>query len=434
MSKYDERLYPFQVEACQFIEDHGGRAILGDEQGLGKTVEALTWLNTRPDIGHVLVVVPANVTYKWAREVETWTKRKPLILKGYTTDIPKGWSVLICSYNVMMHRFREFSEMNFGLIMWDECHHLRGNRRKTKRVASALKLQSTYMMALSGTPFLNRPIELFNVLDMIQPGMWNLGKYGNRYCGGFDYWDGPLKGATNRSELKSKLSSVMIRRLKHDVLDDLPDISRIILPVNIRTADYTKALKEMNPANAMTKVMELWHIIGREKAKVAVEWVKDFFEQHEPNKKLVVYAHHLDVIDYMKEGLREYGAFNIDGRVAPAKRDQLITTFQSGSTRRVAIINKAGGEGIDLFGIDGVDASTIIFVERQWSPAIEEQAEGRLDRIGQRNPVTAYYLMALETYDPDMAQVIEGKRAIVRDVVGLKDIETTTRQDVINSL
>lgn len=433
-TSYDERLFPFQLDGVRFLEDSNGRCIIGDEMGLGKTVQALCWAKSKTAIKKILVVAPSNVTHKWKREVETWTDWSATIVVGYTAERDASADVVICSYNVMTHRYKEFRNWDPDLIIWDEAHYLKGNRKKTKRVAAALRLKSTYSLALTGTPFLNRPIELFNLLDMAQPGKWNLGSYGNRYCGGFDYWAGPLKGAQNLSELRSKLGSVMIRRLKRDVLDDLPAFSRVILPVDIRTVEYRKALSGLNRTNAATKVMDAWHVVGREKAKAAVDWVHDFFKQSEANTKVVLYAHHLDVIDYLKKGLREYGTFSIDGRVPPGKRDALIKGFQEGAKPRVAIINKAGGEGIDLFGKGNVDCSTILFVERQWTPALEWQAEGRLDRIGQTLPVTAYYLAAIDTFDETMAREIDNKRSILDATIEVEQVDLEVKSEIIGSL
>lgn len=405
-----------------FIEASGGRCILGDEMGLGKTVEALCWTQNHTNIGRILVIAPANVIFKWKREIETWTTRRANLILTMRGTIPRA-QTLICSYTIMAGRFKELRALGFDLVIWDEAHYLKGNRKKTKRVAASLQLKSPFVLFLTGTPFLNRPIELFNLLDMAQPGKWNLGSYGIRYCGGFDYWEGPLQGATNLSELQSRLKSVMIRRLKRDVLTELPKLQRVVVPVEIGTAEYKEALKNINRTNAMTKIMDAWHILGREKAKIAVEWTKEFFEQAEPGTKLVLYAHHLDVMDYLDTELRQYGTFKISGSVAPARRDALVRGFQSGASPRVAIINKAGGEGIDLFGINDIDSSNILFVERQWTPAIEMQAEGRLDRIGQTLPVTAYYLSAVGTFDEYMEETIAEKRAILGATIKMEDVE-----------
>ena len=434
---YNEKLYPFQIEAVDFIQQRGGRCILGDEMGLGKTVEALTWVESYKhvlSIRRILVVAPANVLSKWKDEIRTWTTGlKAGIIKGYRSSLPKT-AVVICSYNVMTARYKELRNWKPDLIIWDEAHYLKGNRKKTKRVAASLRLNSEYALFLTGTPFLNRPIELFNLLDMVQPGKWNLGSYGIRYCGGFDYWKGPLKGATHLSELRSKLSSIMIRRLKRDVLTELPSLSRIILPVDIRTVEYTKALRGINKKTAATKIMDAWHIIGREKAKVAIEWVEEFFAQSEDTTKIVLYAHHLDVVAALTSGLRHHGCVNITGAVPLDKRELYIRAYQSGARPRVMVINKAGGEGIDLFGKEGVDSSTILFVERQWTPGLEWQAEGRLDRIGQNSGVIAYYLSAIGTFDVPMALAIEDKRAIIDQVIDLEDIELDITNKIIHSL
>lgn len=426
--KYDKRLYPFQREGVRFIQESAGRCILGDEIGLGKTVQTLCWLQMRKDIGRTLVVAPANVIFKWKREIETWTTRRPQLILTMKGIIPRA-ETLICSYTIMAGRFKELRALDFDLVIWDEAHYLKGNRKKTKRVAASLQLKSPFVLFLTGTPFLNRPIELFNLLDMAQPGKWSLGSYGTRYCGGFDYWEGPLQGAMNLLELQSRLKSVMIRRLKREVLTELPKLQRVVVPVVVGTAEYKEALKNLNRTNAMTKIMDAWHVLGREKAKIAVEWTKEFFEQSEPGTKLVLYAHHLDVMDYLDTELRQYGTFKISGEVPPAKRDALILGFQSGASPRIAIINKAGGEGIDLFGVGGIDSSNILFVERQWTPALEMQAEGRLDRIGQTLPVTAYYLSAVDTFDTYMEETIAEKRAILGATIKMEEVEI--RNDIL---
>jgi SWI/SNF-related matrix-associated actin-dependent regulator 1 of chromatin subfamily A len=387
-------LYPFQREAVKFIDAANGRALLGDEMGLGRTVEALTWIRKqRHNINKVLIVCPANVTYKWLREISTWTERRDAVLvTGYKSKIGRS-NTIICSYNVMTKRWKELEALGFDCVIWDEAHYLKGNRKKTKRVAAALRLKSPYVLFLTGTPFLNRPIELFNILTMLEPGKWKLGSYGTRYCGGFDHWEGPLKGATNRDELKSKLTSIMIRRLKREVLDELPDLSRTLLPIDIRTVEYREAMKNIDREFPMRTVMDMWKIIGEEKAKVAIEWARDWLTNSEDSAKLLLYCHHLSVADTLVSGLKDFGAAAITGNTSPEMRDIRAHHFQVNSTgQRCLIINKAGGEGIDLFGIGGVDASTILFVERQWTPALEEQALARLDRIGQKNAVSATYL------------------------------------------
>ena len=420
----DSRLFSYQKEGVRFIESADGRAILADDMGLGKTVQALCWAAGRDDIKRVLIVAPANVTYKWKQEIANWTDWRAGIIHGYTARRPPA-PVQIASYAVMANRWRDLVGESWDLIIWDECHCLKGPPKKTKRVAAAKKLKATYMLALSGTPFLNRPIELFNTLDIIEPGSWNVWSFGNRYCGGMDHVNGPFRGATNTKGLKNLLRRVMIRRLKVEVRDQLPKLTRTLLPVDINTDEYRAALKDVNRKNALTKVNSIYHIIGIEKAKIAVEWTKDFFDQSELNVKLVIAAHHIDVIDYLRRELAEYGTTFITGDVSQEDRDRRIEAFQTKPRPRVIIINIAGGEGVDLFGKDGIDSSTMLFVERQWGPGPEAQIEGRLDRIGQRSPVSSYYLVANNTYDEEMASLVAEKWKMMDDILDMEDIKTT---------
>src|SRR3990167_2175269 len=143
---YDERLYDFQIRGCEFIESSGGRCIVGDEMGLGKTVQSLAWLNSRPEIKRVLIVAPANVIHKWKREIEIWTSRSALIVAGFNTPIPQAFVTLVMSYTVMTKRYKEMRDFSPELVIWDESHYLKGNRKKVQRVAAALPMKSPYVL------------------------------------------------------------------------------------------------------------------------------------------------------------------------------------------------------------------------------------------------------------------------------------------------
>lgn len=425
----DPRLFPYQREAVRFIDRLNGRAILGDDMGLGKTVEALCWAADK--VERALIVCPANVVYKWRNEVQTWTGWRVGIIEGFTKRRPPT-PVQICSYAVMTRRYRELREAEWDLVIWDECHYLKGSPKKVKRVAAAKTIRAPFMLALSGTPFLNRPIELFNTLDMIQPGRWNLWEYGNRYCGGMEHPDGPFRGATRTKGLQNLLKRVMIRRLKSDLRDQLPALMPpVLLPVDIDGREYREALKQINRTNALTTINSLYHIIGREKAKAVVDWVHDFFASVDDSHKIVVAAHHIDVISYLRKELMEYGTTFITGEVTQSQREHRIAAFQSAPRPRVIIINRAGGEGIDLFGKDGITCADLVFVERQWTPALELQLIGRLDRTGQQSPVTAYYLVANGTYDETMAKLVADKWEVMDRILGMEDMKEAVVRTLI---
>jgi SWI/SNF-related matrix-associated actin-dependent regulator 1 of chromatin subfamily A len=441
---YDERLYPFQAQAVEFLNRTNGRALIADEMGLGKTVEALVWINQ--DKPRTLTTAPANVVYKWLNEVETWTGMTAGVIDGFSGEIPKT-DVVLCSYAVMTRRWQELLGQ-FECLVFDECHYLKGRRsthkhRGVKRVDAALELavHVKHILGLSGTPFLNRPIELFNILQMLDPASFNdVFSFGYKYCGG----EGPdgrfFQGATNTAELKDLLELVMIRRLKQEVLDQLPPLQRTYIPVDIHNLkEYWTELAEVLPKlragdkSNVGELARLRRILGEGKAPIAVDWAKNYLDQQDEDHKIVIYCHHHSVVNRIVEGLKDYGVLSITGKTPSSQRGNAVASFQTGP-ERVMVITSAGGEGIDLFGKNGKTCDTILFVERQWTPATEEQAEARLHRLGQSSSVGAYYLVANRTIDTDISRLIDRKRSVFKAIATLYDVDEHEDTNIIGEL
>ena len=440
--KYKD-LYPFQSVAVDFVRRTEGRCILGDEMGLGKTVEALTAARLM-HIHRALVVCPSVVKYKWQKEIDEWTMQSSFVVDKGKQEIVEGWNFHIMSYQMMVNRINELLQNRYQMVIFDECHYLKSRGAKRTKAAGKLIALANHYLFLSGTPFINRPMELYNMLNWLNPVEWSSqSRFGERYCGGLrnDY-----KGSTNRDELNQRLRQYMVRRLKVDVLEDLPLLTRTKVPIDLpRMGDYREieknvyaAIKELNPeskgywVNAMDKLSVLRRAVGVQKAEASIPWIRNFLDT--TDRKIVLYCHHHQVIDYLKEELRDYAPITITGRVKARERQRRIELFQSGTRERVCIINSAGGEGIDLFGRGDIDSSTILFIERQWTPAAEEQAEARLHRIGQSNPVSAYYLVARGTVDLLFDTLIDRKRDILTDIVGMDDVTLTIVPDLIGGI
>src|SRR3990167_11501068 len=451
---YDERLFDFQRQAIDFLNAAKGRAIIADQMGLGKTIETIVWWD-QWDGGRLLVVSPAVGTYKWADELDIWSKEKrnPIqVIDGYTAPFTKFRAgTLICSYNVMTKRHEELLDWADCLVL-DEFHYVKGRPSGKKykgvqRVDAAIKLAESipYLLGLSGTPFWNRPIEMFNMLHMVDPAAWdNVFSYGYRYCGGRDFKGHMFVGSTNTEELRERLATVMIRRLKDEVLADLPDLTRTLIPIDIgNLKEYARTEKEIyNKLMKMERgegyyriafgeVSRLRELIGQSKAIVAASWAGDFLSQSEPEEKLVIHAHHKDVVNYLAEKLEPWGVLKIVGATGQETRLRFAKRFQYLPKFRVAIVSLAGGEQIDLFGEEGNRNRTILFAERQFVPSLEEQLESRLHRMGQKENVSAYYLVAKRTIDERMAGIVDRKRKVYSKIIDLSEVETSVAQELI---
>lgn len=444
--KVDKRLYPFQQAAIDFTDLAEGRLIIGDQMGLGKTVENLVWAQVTSDVKKILVVAPANVIYKWDKEFDTWTDRfTHAVVPSSKGDMPDV-DALIMSYGIMIRRVDELYDMGFDLFTVDEFHYIKNPKAQRTRAAKKIGIHCKYVALLSGSPMLNRPIEMWNGLKLIRPFEWlRKTDYVWQYCAGWTE-AGWGMGATNTEELAERLRTTMIRRLKKDVLKQLPDMTRTYIEINPDISNYGAVEDEAFAAiaalprnksfyvNALAHLAALRQIVGMAKAKAAIPWIENFFEQADDNTKLVVYCHHHAIVNYLEGRLKDYGVTTITGKVPAAKRPARIDSYQTTGGPRVIVITSAGGEGIDLFGIGGVDSSNILFVERQWGPVPEEQAEARLHRMGQSNAVVAYYLIARDTIDDDISSLIEAKREVIDTVIGGPEISMTIVPDLLKLL
>lgn len=421
----DKRLYKFQQAGLKFIVQSDGRCILADSMGLGKTPQALAYANLVK--GKTLVVAPANVIWKWKAEADKWTSLTSAVVSTSKEKLPDV-NIHIMSYAIMRLRKDELSKLPYVLAIWDECHRL--SNYKTQQVQAAKKIIRSgilHSLYLSGTPFLNNPGELFSVLNMIDPMSFpTFTKFAQRYLGAYfvdGHWYFPKGVVENRDELVKRLSSLMIRRTKQEVMPELPDKSRVIVPVSINMKQYKKEEKELRAwysngrsGSVLARMTGLRMVVGKEKVKASAELAIDILEQ---DQQVVLFAHHKDVVEMLRNELSEYKVGIISGDTKPKSRQEIVDEFLDGNLS-VVIMTVAGAEGIDLYS-----ASHIIFVEREWVPAKEEQAEDRLHRNGQKNAVTAYYITAKDTIDERLAGVVQQKRDVFGKVVTQDDIETS---------
>lgn len=419
----DRKLFPFQVAGVAFLEASGGRALIGDEMGTGKTIQTAAFLAYRKDLRPAVIVVPAVVSTNWVKELEAWTEGESIYrIKNGKDEAPAGTSIVVVTYDLVKKRGDAekaqdaFKAMNPKCVVADECHYLKNIKAaRTKAFLDLAQQESVKsVVLLSGTPIVNRPREFYTALSLLRPSEFNSWfKYTERYCGGYQgEWGYVADGVTNTEELASRLKDVMIRRLKVDVLEELPAKLRGCVTVDITPktrAAYKKAMKAAD--TTLTKITAGRHALGLAKIAPTLELVKDYADQEKP---LLLFAHHRDVLDGLCEGLDKEGLSygRIDGSVSHERRGQLVDSFQAGRLDAMVLSTKAAGVGITL-----TRAADVLFVERSWTPADEEQAEDRAHRIGQTGSVTVRYLMVPDTLDEDMNDLIESKRTVLHAVL-----------------
>jgi SWI/SNF-related matrix-associated actin-dependent regulator 1 of chromatin subfamily A len=432
-----KELFPFQAAAVAFLEKSGGCGLIGDEMGTGKTIETAAFLAYRKDLRPAVVVVPAVVSTNWVKELEAWTEGESIYrIKNRKDEAPEGTSIVVVTYDlVKQHKTKEEKEeekkkgeekgteareaikaMNPKCIVADECHYLKNIKAQRTKAFLDLATQKTVesIVLLSGTPILNCPKEFYTALSLLRPAEFNSWfKFTERYCGGYQGEYGYVAdGVTNTKELASRLKDVMIRRLKKDVLEELPAKLRGRVTVQVAPkarAAYNRAVKAAD--TTLTKITAGRHALGLAKVAPAVDLANEYADQ---NKPLLIFAHHQDVLNGLCEGLDKEGVSygRIDGSVSHERRGQLVDAFQAGGLDVMVLSTKAAGVGITL-----THASDVLFVERSWTPADEEQAEDRAHRIGQTDSVTVRYMVVPNTLDEDMDDLIESKRAVLHAVL-----------------
>lgn len=433
-----KELMSFQKKGVAFIEAKKGRALLGDEMGLGKTIQALAYLQLHPELRPAVIVVPASLKLNWRNEIlSTMTEEHHniQILSGTKANMPIVGDIIIINYDILSAWVGRLQNIDPKILIADECHFFKSNKAQRTKAIKALGKRVPKVLALSGTPIVNRPQEIFNALSLVDdsvfPSFW---KFAHRYCGakhnGFG-WD--FTGASNTEELHQKLTAtIMLRRVKKDVLTELPDKqwSHIPLELNNRKRynearnDFIAFLRKekgeeeaqkATNAEVLVEITGLQMLAAEGKLDAAIEWIRDFLETDE---KLVVFATHTLVINRL---MQEFGerAVKVDGSVTGEQRTANVERFQTDESCRLFVGNvKAAGVGITLTA-----ASNVVFLELPWTPGDLSQATDRCHRIGQKNAVNVYYLIAEDTIDEMMAELLDRKRKVLDQVLDGKVTE-----------
>lgn len=438
-----KEMMPFQKAGLEFVEATGGNCFIADQQGLGKTVEALSYLALHPEMRPVVVVGPAVVKLNWEREAEAWLEtgdKIEIISGGKVHPITGDIGIIIINYDVLKKWLPELMRCAPQVMILDESHSVKNKKAARSKAAKELAASVPHKILLTGTPVLNRPAELWNQLQIIDPITYpdkRFFKWHLKYAAAHKIWIGRDKtawdfsGASNLEELAASLTTIMIRRTKDQVLPELPAKRRstILIPIDNRKeydrADNeflewmaeqkgTEAANQVRHVEQLAKIEYLRQIAVRGKMKQAIAWIENFLESGE---KLIVFATHRVTIDALMQEFSKI-AVRIDGRTCMEERQLAVDRFQTDDEIVLFIGNiRAAGVGITLTA-----ASNVAFLELAWNPALLEQAEDRCHRIGQENAVNVYYLMAENTIDASIAAMLESKRAVIDQIT--EDEET----------
>lgn len=457
---------PFQLAGARYalnvFREPDAGCLIGDEPGLGKTMQAIAVINATPSIHRVVIICPLTLKGNWERELVKWLTR-PLTIGQATADYYPRTDIVLIHYNIL-HRYTHRLSSYHDLLVVDECHRL-GNRgtRQTRCVVGhkpsrkesergavvTSGIPAKRKLFLSGTPFENRPSQLWPIISYLAPGLFSSrSAFEKRYCGahqGSHGWESD--GATNLPELAQRLrGSFMVRRLKRDVLKELPPKTRTVVEVpsdglaNVvrdeqrawahfegeleraqvaielaKAGDSEEAFKtsvaQMRQATSLvfTEISRVRHDTAVAKLPAMIEMLREEMEQ---THKIIIAAHHRDVI---AGSLAAFPGVSVSltGETPQAERDAAVARFQNDPECRLFFASiRAAGEGITLTA-----ASTVIFFENDWTASKMGQMSDRAHRIGQRDNVRVLYYVLPGTIDAHMISTWIRKEEILEQAL-----------------
>lgn len=447
--------YEYQKEGIAYALDKK-RCILGDEQGLGKTVEAIGVL-TASKAFPALVVCPASLKINWQRELKKFGGLNAVILDDKNRNTwQRFWQikkadgkpcaeVFICNYESLrkffVSRIRregrftlksvDFDERIslFRTIIIDESHKCKTSSTQQSKFVQGIAQGKEYVLELTGTPVVNNNIDLVQQLNIMNRlnDFGGYTKFMARYCAG-EHKSSHLK------ELNYLLrKNCFVRRLKKDVLTQLPDKTRSYLVTDIdnrkeykeaerdivkylvkyQAADDEKIQRTIRGA-IMVKMGLLKQISARGKVKGAIDIIHSIIDG-ENGQKLIVFCYLKEVVADLKREFRQ--AVTVTGDDSQQAKQYAVDKFQTDDKCRLIILNyKSGGVGLTLTA-----ASNVLFVEFPWTAADCIQAEDRAHRNGQKNAVNCVYILGQDTIDEYMYQLIQTKKTISDGVTGTDD-------------
>jgi SWI/SNF-related matrix-associated actin-dependent regulator 1 of chromatin subfamily A len=478
---------PYQKAGIAFAMSRPS-TLLADEMGLGKTIQAIGVMNADKGVQHVLVIAPASLKLNWKREIDRWSVRPAHVCIGDSTVLTRPWLdyteaispmlrdrcregerpvyVLILHYDIL-HRFKKYLRaLTWDILIADEAHYLKNAKSRRSimvygsREMSPLRAKRT--LFLTGTPIANRPAELFPLVHHLDPQSWgSFWRYAHRYCDARETFFGyDFRGASNLAELQTLLrSTVMVRRLKKDVLAELPTKRRqvIELPAEhavtqireekeayARNQEHLRALRaavrrakvSASKEEYVAAVKALKHGVmatlaemSRLRKATAIAKVPQVLAHlhdalDEGGHKVVLFAHHREVIDKIAADFGDK-CVTLTGDTPPEERQANVDRFQS-DPNCVLFIGSITAAGV---GITLTASSHVVFAELDWVPGNMSQCEDRCHRIGQQESVLVQHLVLEGSLDCTMARTLITKQEIIESALDREEAEIPSTPD-----
>ncbi len=420
-------LRDYQYEGFRWMVrlDHwGAGACLADDMGLGKTIQTIAFMLYKASEGPSLVVAPASVLLNWEKEIHRFAPELKISVLNHSEDrtgtieIASAGDIVLTTYGILSQEDEALLGKKWNIVCLDEAHTIKN--RQTKMSASAMKLQASSRVILTGTPIQNYLGELWNLFQFLNPGL--LGKFEIFSRKFIANSDADLNG------LKKMVQPFILRRTKAQVLEELPEKTEIIRPIelsDLEMASYEQmrdsVLKSLEgeskvTVNALAAITRLrqaacsmalindkWPLPSS-KVTACVELLENILSG---GNRVLIFSQFTSFLSIITAQLDQSGLeyHYLDGSTPIKKRDKMVQEFQAGNKQIFIVSLKAGGLGLNLTG-----ANYVIHLDPWWNPAIEQQATDRAHRIGQKQNVTVYHLISQHTIEEKILRLHERKR------------------------
>ena len=457
-------LRPYQEEGFRWLETlerFGFGGILADDMGLGKTLQVIAHILARKEAGSALpslVVCPASLVYNWMAELARFapqldaaavvgTKAVRIAVIGAATS----HDVLVTSYDLLKRDIESFADIRFARAVLDEAHYI---KNPGTQVAKAVKcLQADSRLALTGTPIENRLIELWSIFDFLMPGiLGSMDSFSKRFAGPVEAREGD-----SAHRLQCMVAPFILRRLKTDVLADLPEKNESVvyarmageqdklykanqdrLALQLQHENTPKEFKE-NKLKILAELTKLRQICcdprlfydeyagGSAKLDTCMELLHNAMDG---GHKVLLFSQFTSMLTLIEERLvaAKIASLTLTGATSKEERARLVDTFQTGDVPVFLISLKAGGVGLNLTAAD-----VVIHYDPWWNVSAQNQATDRAHRIGQTRAVSVFKLICQDTIEERILQMQERKHDLAESVLGGEGVGSTTlsREDVL---
>ncbi|HAT4352293.1 DEAD/DEAH box helicase [Clostridium perfringens] len=457
-------LRPYQKEGFKWINeitDLGFGGVLADDMGLGKTLQIIAFLLSQKK-SKSIVVVPTSVIYNWMDEFEKFApsirvglvhgskSKRDKVLRDFKRGLGikveeenlkeksyEKYDVLLTTYGTLKNDEKAYENLSFDYCIIDEAQNIKNP--VAQATLSVKNIKSRCNIALTGTPIENNLMELWSIFDFVMPGyLFTKDRFRERF----------ILDESNLSELKSLITPFILRRLKEDVLSELPEKLEKKYLVEMKGKQkqlysfYVKAIKNQLNENKsseksgrdkinlfayLTKLREICldpslvvpdYTGGSSKLTVVKEIVKDASES---GKKILLFSQFTSVLQKIEEDFKkeDISYLYLDGGTSAKDRVERVKKFNEDSNIKVFLISlKAGGVGLNL-----TSASVVIHFDPWWNPAVEDQATDRAHRFGQENKVEVIKLVAKDTIEEKIVLMQEDKRELIQSLMDGKTMD-----------